>query len=215
MTRMNKRTLAAGVGACALLLGSSFGLTTFAGKSDAHAADFPSKPIEVVVPFKPGGRTDTVARLLGKKIQEKGWLSQPFVIVNAAGGGGANAVSRMKRGDTDGHTAVHWHALSYTFHARSFIHTTLRRHVPRRPPPTHTLCCARSHSFPHGRTALHPDVLRRDRTHYADAVRTQLRKDTLRRAAPRCGALGHNRRCGHALSCDATHYAAVGRTRSC
>ncbi|MEP1209199.1 MAG: tripartite tricarboxylate transporter substrate-binding protein [Rhizobiaceae bacterium] len=109
MTRMNKRTLAAGVGACALLLGSSFGLTTFAGKSDAHAADFPSKPIEVVVPFKPGGRTDTVARLLGKKIQEKGWLSQPFVIVNAAGGGGANAVSRMKRGETDGHTAVHWH----------------------------------------------------------------------------------------------------------
>ena len=70
---------------------------------------FPSKPIRVIVPFKPGGRTDTVARLLGEKIQEKGWLSQPMVVLNAAGGAGANAVAQMRRGDADGHTVVHWH----------------------------------------------------------------------------------------------------------
>lgn len=70
---------------------------------------FPSKPIRVVVPFKPGGRTDTVARLLGEKIQEKGLLSQPMVVLNADGGAGANAVAQMRRGEADGHTAVHWH----------------------------------------------------------------------------------------------------------
>jgi tripartite-type tricarboxylate transporter receptor subunit TctC len=92
------------------------GLLSFAGSfaapsltPSAAAQEFPTKPIEVIVPFKPGGRTDTVARLLGDKIQEKGWLSEPFVIVNADGGGGQNAVTRMRRGEADGHTAVHWH----------------------------------------------------------------------------------------------------------
>jgi putative tricarboxylic transport membrane protein len=109
MASTTKRNLLAGVGTMALLLGSSLGSSILPNGMAAHAADFPNKPIEVIVPFKPGGRTDTVARLLGKKIQEKGWLSQPFVIVNASGGGGANAVSRMNRGEADGHTAVHWH----------------------------------------------------------------------------------------------------------
>lgn len=79
------------------------------GSTYAMAEEFPSKPIEVVVPFKPGGRTDTVARLIGEKIKEEGWLSHPFVVVNAPGGAGANGVNRMQRGDADGHTIVHWH----------------------------------------------------------------------------------------------------------
>ncbi|MEM7565984.1 MAG: tripartite tricarboxylate transporter substrate binding protein [Pseudomonadota bacterium] len=92
-----------------LLATGAFTITApFGGAAQAQEA-FPSKPIEVIVPFKPGGRTDTVARLLGEKIQEEGWLDQPMVIVNADGGGGQNAVTRMKRGDADGHTAVHWH----------------------------------------------------------------------------------------------------------
>lgn len=79
------------------------------GATMAAAQEFPSKPIEVIVPFKPGGRTDVVARLLGEKIQEQGSLSQPMAVVNADGGAGANAVNRMRRGDDDGHTIVHWH----------------------------------------------------------------------------------------------------------
>ena len=79
------------------------------GLTSANAQDFPSKPVEVIVPFKPGGRTDTVARLIGEKIQKEGWLPQPFVVVNADGGAGANAVNRMSRGDADGQTIIHWH----------------------------------------------------------------------------------------------------------
>lgn len=97
--------------AASLLVGAAF-LVSPVGPFDvlpAAAQDFPSKPIEVIVPFKPGGRTDTVARLIGEQIQEKGALSQPMAVVNADGGAGANAVNRMRRGDPDGHTIVHWH----------------------------------------------------------------------------------------------------------
>lgn len=93
--------------AAVVALGSSVMLPD--SQALADAGSYPSKPIRVIVPFKPGGRTDTVARLLGEKIQENNWLSQPMVIVNADGGAGANAVNQMRRGDADGHTAVHWH----------------------------------------------------------------------------------------------------------
>lgn len=76
---------------------------------EAKAQDFPSKPIQIIVPFKPGGRTDVVARLMAEKIQENDWLSQPMAVMNADGGAGANAVNQMRRGDDDGHTIVHWH----------------------------------------------------------------------------------------------------------
>jgi len=75
----------------------------------AAAQEFPTKPIRVIVPFSPGGRTDVVARLIAEKIQENGWLSQPMVVVNADGGAGANAVQLMRRAEADGHTIIHWH----------------------------------------------------------------------------------------------------------
>ncbi|MAQ85461.1 MAG: hypothetical protein CMH12_19735 [Maritimibacter sp.] len=90
----------------AALLGT---VSTGAAVLPAGAQEFPAEPIEIIVPFKPGGRTDAVARLLAEKIQENGWLSQPMAIVNADGGAGANAVNRMRRAETDGHTIVHWH----------------------------------------------------------------------------------------------------------
>ena len=97
--------------AAAIALGAAAMLSSVGpiGPTEVAAEDFPAKPIEVIVPFKPGGRTDTVARLIGEKIQAEGLLSQPMAVVNADGGAGANAVNRMRRGDGDGHTIVHWH----------------------------------------------------------------------------------------------------------
>jgi len=77
--------------------------------TSVQAEAYPTEPIRVVIPFKPGGRTDVVARLIAAKIAENGWLDQPMVIVNAEGGAGANAVNQMRRGGADGHTIVHWH----------------------------------------------------------------------------------------------------------
>ncbi len=85
------------------------GLVGPMGAGAAQADNYPSEPVRIVVPFKPGGRTDVVARLIAEKIQEKGWLSQPMAVMNADGGAGANAVQQMRRGEADGHTLVHWH----------------------------------------------------------------------------------------------------------
>ncbi|MEO1102606.1 MAG: tripartite tricarboxylate transporter substrate binding protein, partial [Pseudomonadota bacterium] len=68
----------------------------------------PEKPIRVIVPFKPGGRTDTVARLIAKQIEEQGLLPHPLVIVNMPGGGGAIAGQAVIDAG-DGHTIAHWH----------------------------------------------------------------------------------------------------------
>lgn len=74
----------------------------------ARADPWPTKPIRVIVPFKPGGRTDTVARLIAKVIEEQDLLEQPMVIVNMPGGGGAVGGQAVLDSD-DGHTIVHWH----------------------------------------------------------------------------------------------------------
>jgi tripartite-type tricarboxylate transporter receptor subunit TctC len=65
---------------------------------------WPSKPIEWIVPFAPGGSTDVLARLLADKLKDR--LGQPIVIVNR---GGANADIGYKAAAAaapDGHTIV-------------------------------------------------------------------------------------------------------------
>lgn len=93
--------LALAVSGAAALLSPGFATT-------AEAQSFPEKPIRVIVPYKPGGRTDVVARMIAEKIQKNGWLSQPMVIVNADGGAGASAIAQMTRGEPDGYTIMHW-----------------------------------------------------------------------------------------------------------
>ncbi len=83
----------------------AFAMTALPVKVEA----FPDKPIRVIVGFTPGGRTDTVARMLAAKIEERSLLPQPLVIVNMPGGGGAVAAQEALAGDRDGHTVVHWH----------------------------------------------------------------------------------------------------------
>src|SRR3989344_3795818 len=52
------------------------------GPSVAQEATFPSKPITLVIPFPPGGATDVLGRLIGKKLGDK--LGQSVVIDNRA-----------------------------------------------------------------------------------------------------------------------------------
>lgn len=58
---------------------------TVASINTAMAADWPTRPISVVVPFKAGGSTDLVARSYASAIEENNILSQPLSIVNVSG----------------------------------------------------------------------------------------------------------------------------------
>lgn len=53
--------------------------------SPASAQPYPSQTIRIVVPYAPGGFNDTIARVVGKKIQDA-W-GQPVIVDNRPGGG--------------------------------------------------------------------------------------------------------------------------------
>jgi tripartite-type tricarboxylate transporter receptor subunit TctC len=70
----------------------------------AWAQGFPTKPIRFVVPFAPGGSTDTLARALGQKISES--LGQQVVIDNRTGANGNIGMEIVAKAPPDGHTIV-------------------------------------------------------------------------------------------------------------
>ena len=68
----------------------------------AHAQTFPSRQINLIVPFPPGGSTDVAARILAEKMRPV--LGQPVIIENVGGAGGSIAVGRVARAAPDGYT---------------------------------------------------------------------------------------------------------------
>ncbi|HTR88403.1 MAG TPA: tripartite tricarboxylate transporter substrate binding protein [Reyranella sp.] len=70
----------------------------------AKADTWPAKPVQIIVPFAPGGSGDITARLVGKYMEEK--LGQPFVIENKAGANGIVGVLSVKTAPADGYTLM-------------------------------------------------------------------------------------------------------------
>ncbi len=65
-------------------------------------AEYPVRPLRLIVPFAPGGGQDTVGRLLGGKLAEA--LGQPVVVDNRPGGGSVVASEIVASANADGHT---------------------------------------------------------------------------------------------------------------
>src|SRR5689334_4016561 len=68
----------------------------------AHAQPYPSRPINIIVPFVAGGPVDTVARVVTDHM--RGTLGQTFVVENVGGGGGTIATGRLARAAPNGYT---------------------------------------------------------------------------------------------------------------
>ncbi len=66
------------------------------------AADFPSRPIRIVVPYPAGGATDFVARLMADRLSKR-W-GQPFIVENRTGASGAVGAGEAARAAPDGYT---------------------------------------------------------------------------------------------------------------
>ena len=85
------------------------------------AAEYPERPVKVVVPFAAGGPTDVMARMLAQKLGEK--LGQQFYIENLPGAGGNIGMSSAARAPGDGYTVL---VVSSSF----TVNPSLYKHCP-------------------------------------------------------------------------------------
>lgn len=70
----------------------------------AHADDYPSRPVTIVVGYPAGGSVDLTARVLGEELSSR--LGQSVVIENAGGAGGTIGAQRVARSTADGYTLL-------------------------------------------------------------------------------------------------------------
>jgi len=72
--------------------------------ANATAQSYPNRPVTVVVGFAPGGGTDTVARVMQRKLGE--YLGQTIVVENRAGAGGIIGADVVAKAAPDGYTIL-------------------------------------------------------------------------------------------------------------
>jgi tripartite-type tricarboxylate transporter receptor subunit TctC len=68
------------------------------------AANYPSKPIHIVIPFPPGGATDVITRRIGERLTQK-W-GQPVIVENKPGANTVIGTEAVHRAEADGYTIL-------------------------------------------------------------------------------------------------------------
>ncbi len=74
------------------------------GAQKAEAPKFPTKAVQVIVPFAAGGGTDALARAIGKSAEPI--FKQPITVVNKVGGNGATGMTEGLNANPDGYTVT-------------------------------------------------------------------------------------------------------------
>ena len=100
---------------------AAFGLALAIVAPAAHAQDYPSKPVRIIVPFAAGGPADLYARFIATRLQET--LGQPFVVDNRPGAGAIIGTDAVAKAAPDG----------YTLLVMSNTHTVNESLIPNKP----------------------------------------------------------------------------------
>lgn len=79
----------------------AFAMLAFTAVS-SHASNWPTQPVQIVVPYPPGGNVDVAARIIAPSLEKA--FGQPFVVENRAGAGGLIAGEYVARSKPDGNT---------------------------------------------------------------------------------------------------------------
>jgi len=77
-------------------------LAPIAHTAYSQADSWPSRPIKLIVPFAPGGNTDSIARITAEKLSKL--IDQPFIVDNKAGANGVIAANYVAKATPDGYT---------------------------------------------------------------------------------------------------------------
>jgi tripartite-type tricarboxylate transporter receptor subunit TctC len=85
--------------------GAAAGPLLMAAGTASAQADWPARPVKVIVPYPPGGGADTVSRILFAKLSDA--LGQQFVIDNRGGAGGTIGAAVAAKAERDGYTILY------------------------------------------------------------------------------------------------------------
>ena len=111
-----------------VVLGSAVVALTMFATTSLMAQEWPSRPIELVVPFAPGGGTDLLARALADELSKQ--FDVPVQVVNRAGGGGVVGFEDIKGAKPDGYKLGILTAQLITANLRGVMQTSYRDFAP-------------------------------------------------------------------------------------
>lgn len=114
--------------------GAGLGLTGMAASraAAAQADRYPNRPLRWIVPFPPGGPTDTYSRPVAQKLSEI--LGQPVVVENVPGAGASIGMDRVAKAEPDGYTiglaTTGTHSINPALYGKRLPHDTLKDFTP-------------------------------------------------------------------------------------
>lgn len=142
-------------------------------------AQYPSRPITLIVPFPPGGSTDIIGRIAAEGMQRE--LGQPFVVDNRGGAGGAIGAKAIAEATPDGYTLGI--ATISTHVVNPVVHKDLR-YDPLKDFTFVSLIAAVPNSM-----SVHPSVPAKNMAEFIEYARKNPGK--LNYGTPGVGSLGH------------------------